>query len=67
MNDLPARIRAAAKRQKIGVDALRLRAKMSGGTFYGLLRGDPPKTFKSIQKLQKAGVEIPANLFRKAA
>jgi len=66
-DSLAERIRAAAKRQGIGIDALRIKADLGGGTFYRLLKGETPKTFRTIQKLRDAGVEIPASLFRDEA
>jgi len=59
---LAKEIRAAAKRKGIGVEALRLKARLGGGTFYELLRGAEPRTVKVIRKLQSVGVRIPEAL-----
>lgn len=66
MDTLAKRIRAAAKKQAIGVEALRVRANLSPDTFYKLLRGESPKTLKTLRKLSAAGVSIPESLLRAA-
>lgn len=52
-------IRECAKRRKIGVEELRRESGLGGGTFYEILRGEPPKTTRVIGKLVKAGVKAP--------
>lgn len=66
MDTLANRIRAAAKKAG-GIEKLRIQAKLSGGAFYGLLRGEAPKTMKVIGKLEAVGIKIPRSTFRKAA
>jgi hypothetical protein len=60
--EIPEAMRAAAERQGITLEELRRLAAMSGGLFYGLLRGEPPKKFDSIERLRRAGVEIPPEM-----
>jgi hypothetical protein len=52
-------IRAAAKREGLGVEQFRQRYEFSNGTFYDLLEGKPPRTLKVLQQLRRAGVSIP--------
>lgn len=66
MDTLSSRIRAAAKKVG-GVEALRKKAGLSGGAFYGLLKGERIKTMRVLHKLQSVGVDVPSSSFRKAA
>jgi hypothetical protein len=59
LSQLALNIRSAAAAQKLGSEAFRERIGLSMGVFYGLLRGEPPKTLRVLRKLQKAKVAIP--------
>jgi hypothetical protein len=52
---IPAALRAAAEREG-SLEALRAKLKMSGGLFYGLLRGEPPKKLDTLRRLKDGGV-----------
>jgi hypothetical protein len=55
---IPDALRAAA--EPLGsLEALRAKLKMSGGLFYGLLRGEPPKKLDTIRRLKRGGIDLP--------
>jgi|GEM_PF-5425788 len=58
MKTLADRIRAKARKDDVGVEELRLRIKLGGGTFYGLLRGELPRTTRVIRKLEENGIRV---------
>lgn len=64
--DLPTAIRAAKVAQGITYEALRAKAQLGGGTFYGLLKGDARvlagTRVETLRKLKAAGVEVPPTI-----
>lgn len=55
---IPDAMRAAAERAG-SLEKLRAKLGMSGGLFYGLLRGEPPKKIETLKRLRKGGVDLP--------
>lgn len=60
--NLSPRIYAAARRQKLTLEALRVRCGLPNGTFYNLVAGKPPRVLRTFEKLKAGGVRIPRNL-----
>lgn len=58
MKTLPERLREKARKEGLGVDGLRRRLQLGGGTFYNLLRGEMPRTMRVVEKLEAGGVRV---------
>lgn len=62
VSKLAQAIRQAAKDQGVTLEALREKAGISNGRFYGLVAGQTPKKLDAIKKLKAAGVSIPKDI-----
>jgi hypothetical protein len=56
------KLRDKAKSDGIGIDELRVKLKLGGGTFYNLLRGDPPRSPRVVRKLREGGISVSPNV-----